>query len=398
MDTQETSGHGWPGSQADRQMLLQDREMPSYTMNHADLKRGRGTSQRLAPRSAAARRRPADDPPAELQAVIDAMPDAVVVLDADDRVRLTNPVADRLFLGRTPLDRAELLARFEPLPRGAADGRAMTLRPKHLPSRWYEVRTVPIERGEPDAAASAEVGGRIVVIRDVTEGREARAERTALLSILSHELRTPITTIYAGSRVLARRGSTSKRESSEIAADISAEAAHLYDIVEDLLVLVRAEHGALELIDEPVHLQRVVERTVRMIAGRSPGAPLVFVGVADPPTVRGDQSYVEQVVRNLLMSAARFARPGLPVTVRLEARETEVALSVLDRGPELSDRDLEASFSLSDDGPRLRKAGMGIALFVCRRLVEAMRGRIWVDRRAGGGAEFGFALPRYASD
>jgi two-component system sensor histidine kinase KdpD len=232
----------------------------------------------------------------------------------------------------------------------------------------------------------------------VTRAREERDERNAFLAILSHELRTPITTIYAGSRVLARRGGTNPDASREIATDISAEAAHLYDVVEDLLVLTRAERGILDLLDEPVHLQRVVEGAVRIFTGRMPSVTVAFEGVADPPAVRGDAVYVEQVVRNLLTTAVRFAEPGAPVTIRLEPGENVVALSILDRGPDPTDTDLDASFTLSVDRTDMRRSDMGIALFVCRRLVEAMHGRVWISRRDGGGAEFGFALPRYAAD
>jgi len=372
---------------------------------------------RLAPRSAAA---PADRTSgrAELRAVIDAIPEAVVVLDGSDSVRLTNQVADRLFLGRPPKDRTELLARFQRVPGDGGAPEPVTLRPRHLPSRWYELRSVAIER-QPDVAAGAEeprgsetgrgspagseetapgaAGGRIVILRDVTRTREERDERNAFLSILSHELRTPITTIYAGSRVLARRGSPNQRASQDIAADISAEAAHLYDVVEDLLVLARAERGVLEFADEPVHLQRVAESAIRIVGGRMPEVRILFDGAADPPAVRGDAVYVEQAVRNLLMAAIRGTEPTPQIAIRLDVTDREVALTVFDRGALLTDLQLDSMYTLTDDGTDLRRTGVGIGPFVCRRLVEAMHGRVWVQRHDGGAA-WGFALPRYTVD
>jgi K+-sensing histidine kinase KdpD len=226
----------------------------------------------------------------------------------------------------------------------------------------------------------------------------ATPDPAAFLSILSHELRTPITTIYAGSRVLARHGATSPRASAEIAADISAEAAHLYDVVEDLLVLSRAGSGVLDLSDEPVHLQRLVEGAVRIAAGRTPDTPIVFEEATDPPTARGDTGYVEQVVRNLLTAAIRTAPPATPVTVRLAGRDGEVSVSVLDRGSDPTDDDLARAWELSDATTSSGRTGNGIGLHVCRLLVDAMHGRVWLARRRGGGAERGFALPRYAAD
>ena len=192
---------------------------------------GRG----VAPRSMAAPSAEASAAPAELRAVIDAMPDAVLVCDRGGRVRLVNPAADRLFAGRPVIDHRDLMSRFESLtdPAAGAADQPILVRPLDRPQRWFELRSLPIERSDTrlEEAGTARGGGRIFVLRDVTQAKEERAERRAFLSILSHELRTPITTIYAGSRVLARREATTPRASQEIAADISAEAARLYDVV-----------------------------------------------------------------------------------------------------------------------------------------------------------------------
>ena len=347
---------------------------------------------RVAARSAVASAAHASPPP-ELRAVIDAMPEAVLVCDPRDRVRIVNPAADRLFAGRPVQDAGDLLSRFEPLPGTGARDEPVVLRPRAFPNRWFELRTFPVERVDLDDDPT-EQGGKIIVLRDVTAAREDRAERRAFLSILSHELRTPITTIYAGSRVLARRNTTTVRGSQEIAGDISAEAARLYDVVEDLLVLTRAEQHLLELSEEPILLQRVVEGAIRVARGRTPDVPIVTSGATEPPAVAGDAVYVEQVVRNLVTAASRFAQAGAPVVIHLAEGDDEVSLAVLDRGPNLTPAELETSFALTDD-TAARASGVGIGLFVCRRLVETMHGRVWVRPREGGGAEFGFALPRY---
>ena len=256
--------------------------------------------------------------------------------------------------------------------------------------------TPPSAPEAPDELAQRGDALRPGVLTGVSGG--GRSERSAFLAILSHELRTPITTIYAGSRVLARSGGTSVQGSQEIAAAISAEAASLYDVVEDLLVLARDEAGVLDLSDEPVHLQRIVEGAIRIAESRAPSVPVVFAGSEDPPAVRGDAVYVEQVVRNLIVGSLRFAGPDRPVTVSLRAGKHNVILCVGDRGPNLTEDDLAAGFDLLDEPTGPRRSRFGIGLFVCRRLVEAMRGRISMTRRSGGGAEFLVALPRYATD
>jgi two-component system sensor histidine kinase KdpD len=180
----------------------------------------------------------------------------------------------------------------------------------------------------------------------------------------------------------------------EIAADISAEAAHLYDLVEDLLVLTRVEQGLLDLSIEPVLLQRIVETSIRLAASRSPSVTINRAGTNDPPAVRGDPVYIEQVIRNLVTAASHYSGTDDPVIISLAADEREVSLRVLDRGPDLRPRDAERLLDLVEE-PRGSRQSAGIGPFVSRRIVESMGGRIWVTPRHDGGAEIGFALPRY---
>ncbi len=354
-----------------------------------------------------------------VRAVIDALPEAVFVMDDDGGLRLTNPSADQLFAGQPVHDQADLLSRFEAVPHdrdrrrsgdvpGTSAPRPVTVRSRHRPNRWYTLRAIPLDRGPTSGrttpvseAASLEEAGdgqTVFVLRDVTDSRDLQPEREAFLSILSHELRTPITTIYAGSSVLARRPTLAPPASQILARDISAEAARLYDLVEDLLVLARLERQVLDPLDEPVLLHRAVDSTVRMALDRAPGAPIERLGPGHAPEVHGDSTYVEQACRNLVLTSLRFAGPGpdrpLEVELRVDRAGSEVAMIVRDRGPALGQAELDRAFELPDPSAVGRLAGAGIGPFVCRHLVEAMGGRTWAGNRNDGlgGVEFGFCL------
>jgi two-component system, OmpR family, sensor histidine kinase KdpD len=237
-------------------------------------------------------------------------------------------------------------------------------------------------------------------MRDITNAREARAQREAFLGILSHELRTPITTIYAGSKVLAREETLDPETRRELATDVSAEAERLFRLVEDLLVMTRIERGVLQLATEPVLLQRVVGAAIRLESAHWPTTRIRLAGPVDLPAVAGDATYVEQVIRNLLSNAAKYSPPDAIVEVRLEANDEEVACRVLDRGRGFQSDETDDLFDLFYRSPSTaaQAAGAGIGLFVCRRLVTSMGGRIWAKPREGGGAEFGFSLGRYLED
>ncbi|MFL5779066.1 MAG: ATP-binding protein [Chloroflexota bacterium] len=229
--------------------------------------------------------------------------------------------------------------------------------------------------------------------------RRAGLLREAFIGVISHELRTPITTIYGMSRVLRQRiESLDPDERVRMVGDIEAEADRLRRLVEDLLVLSRAEGGQIALAREPVLVAHVIRRTVAAEAGRWPDHELRIDVSRDLPVASGEETYVEQVLQNLLTNATKYSAPGSEVRVEGLVEDNEVVVRVLDRGIGLPDGANEAVFELFYRAPgAIRTApGAGIGLFVCRQLVEAMGGRIWALPRPGGGSEFGFSLPVHA--
>ncbi len=338
---------------------------------------------------------------AEVRAVINAMGEAVLVCDAAGGVNIVNPAADALFAGRPVRSYTDLLSRFRPTePEVNPVASAVELQLADDTGRWVELRVYLVPGAGAAAGETDDSGGRIAIMRDVTAARQARAQREAFLGILSHELRTPITTIYAGSKVLAREEPLDVATSRELANDISAEAERLFRLVEDLLVMTRIERGVLHLASEPVLLQRVVAAAIRIESSHWPTTRIRLAGPVDLPAVAGDATYVEQVVRNLLSNAAKYSPTDAEIEVRLGSGTEGVSCRVLDRGRGFRSDETDDLFDLFYRSPATaaQAAGAGIGLFVCRRLVTAMDGRIWARPRTGGGAEFGFALRPYEPD
>ena len=230
--------------------------------------------------------------------------------------------------------------------------------------------------------------------------RRASEMRDAFNGIISHELRTPITAIYGGAKLLARRDRELAPDTRrELIADLEAETDRLYRLVEDLLVLSRSERATIERVDDPVVVQRIVERVVRSEQERWPS--IKFLAETQPAaTARGEDTYVEQVLRNLLSNAAKYSPDGSTVRAVVDETEEGVRVRVLDQGPGIDPAESSRLFELYYRSPSTSGAagGAGIGLFVCRALVEAMGGRIWATSRPEGGAEFGFVLARQAED
>ena len=231
--------------------------------------------------------------------------------------------------------------------------------------------------------------------RLLDEERRAGTFRDAFVEVISHELRTPITTIFGLTQILGRPGRlTTAEDQAELIADIAAESERLHRLVEDLLVLTRAERGGIAVETEPLEPRRLLGRVIEREAARLPSISIEADLPPGLPIVAGEDTYVEQIVRNMLSNAAKYTPPGTRVLVRAEQDGDTVAVRVLDAGPGIDEASVERAFELFYRDPTLSRsiAGSGIGLFVCASLVAAMGGKIWAKRRPEGGSEFGFTL------
>jgi signal transduction histidine kinase len=328
---------------------------------------------------------------AQLRAMVEAMDDPVCLLGVDGEAILANE-AMREMIGSPDVTEERL---GEAL---GLDGDALSPRDDHAPQllslqggdRSVELRVLPVE------VEGTDEPNRLIVLRDVSEIRRRLAAREAFIGVLSHELRTPVTTIMGLSKILARPSThLDADERSELIRDIAAEAERMHRLVEDLLILSRTDGARLDFEQEPVLVQRAIAPIVAAEADRYPHIRFVTEVDPDLPPVAGDQTFVEQILRNLIGNAAKYS-PTSPSEVRIVVRAVaaEVEITVLDHGPGFEPAEAERLFELFYRAAGAAvKPGAGIGLFVTRSLALAMGGRTWARPRPGGGAEFGAALP-----
>jgi signal transduction histidine kinase len=320
-----------------------------------------------------------------------------VVCGPDGAVRSMNKAAERILDGPIA-DLDSLRSRVSPHggplpPPGVALG-PVECQLVERRNAWVELTAYAVA---PDSG-SGSAGGTVYVMRDVTAFRQGQRLREAFLSLLSHELRTPVTTIYAAANVLGKPGSTLEPETRiEILGDMVGESNRLYRLVEDLMVLARFDEG-LDLARDPNLLQHVVPSVLANERMRWPHVQFRFTSARDLPTVNGDETSIQQVLRNLLSNAAKYGPPGSVVEVMVEPERDGATVRVLDDGVGIRSDEVEDLFDPFYRSPTTAKlaSGAGIGLYVCRRLIDAMGGRIWARARPGGGSEFAFWLPRYA--
>ena len=362
---------------------------------------------------------PAESPAsaAAYRSLIEALGVAVYVTDAEGRIQLYNEAAANLW-GRHPRVGTDLWCGSWKLlfPDGSPMAHdecpmAVSMRERRAVRGGEAIAERPDGTRVPFMAfptplldGNGALKGAVNVLIDISARTAAEARmqeqqeelaralmvKDEFLGMVSHELRTPITMILGNAYVLdKRRGSLTDEAEQTATSDILREAQRLQRIVDDLLTLARMEQQKLEF--EPVALARLVEATLREYPGRP--AQYTAVDGASEAIVFGDEALMVQVLRNYLNNAEKYGGTGAATEVIVERDVHEATVRVLDRGRGISPEEAELLFE-----PFYRAAvpggagGLGIGLSVCRRLIEAMGGRVWAAPRDGGGSEFGFAV------
>jgi two-component system sensor histidine kinase KdpD len=260
--------------------------------------------------------------------------------------------------------------------------------------------------GDPDERALVDtfaglIGSALERTQLAEEARRARLRmeteqlRNSLLSSVSHDLRTPLGVVTGATSALLDKNAPPKDEATrrELLETAHEEALRLNRLVRNLLDMTRLEAGALKVHKEVQPLEEVVGAALNRMESRLRGRPVHATIPQDLPLVPLDASLIEQVLINLLENADKYTPPGTPIDVVARARPGEVEVEVADRGPGIQPQDAERVF---DKFYRVREGeggGAGLGLTICRGIVRAHGGRIWVDPRAGGGASFRFVLP-----
>lgn len=223
---------------------------------------------------------------------------------------------------------------------------------------------------------------------------EAEQFRNTLLSSVSHDLRTPLAVIRgAATTLLDDEASLTETVRRDLTHAIVEETERLDHRVRDLLDMTRLESGAVKVRKEWQSAEELVGAALNQTEARLAGRA---ISTTVPPTLLAscDSVLVQQVLVNLLENAAKYTPDGTPIDVAVTQLDAEVMFEVADRGPGVAPQERSLIFDkFHRSGSERVKGGVGLGLTICRAIVLAHGGRIWVDERDGGGAAFRFTLP-----
>ena len=348
-----------------------------------------------------------------LERVVDGASDGILLLDQDGTVRVWNPAMEtmtglpgELTVGR-PVDRvltSSVRLADEPV-RGrwlideAHDG---------APVRDAQARLRHVDGSERTVVEShglvfddrGRCTGDVVVVRDVTRQEELERLRGDFVARVSHELRTPLTPIRGFASVLLRRGEqlepSQRREALE---RIVERADHLGEVVEDLLLVTRVEQRELdELVSpRPQDLAPVVEEAIAQLRAASPDRPVTLNVAPGVPHALADSDRTRQILTAVLDNADRYTPEGTPIEVEVDQDGDDVRVSVIDHGPGIPHEHRERvfeQFQRLENPLTMRTGGVGLGLFLSRRLADAMHGSLALsDGPHGRGCNVQLRLP-----
>ncbi|MGH2585473.1 MAG: ATP-binding protein [Dehalococcoidia bacterium] len=332
-----------------------------------------------------------------LNAVLEAADEGILLTDAQGTPRLMNG----RWVALTGGDDLEAAAALE---RGGGGSGSFVDAAHGWLGEPERVARADFERFEPYArfrCYSAPVRtpsgpGRIFTLRDITRESEAERMRTALVSTVSHELRSPLTAIKGYVDSLLDGGPWDEETQREFLQIIAASADKLAALVDNLLDAAKLEAGVLRMEMEPVRVERIAQQVLEHRRRLAPDHALRLEVQPNLPLAEVDPVRVEQVLANLVDNAIKYSPDGGAVTVRIDGGH-DITVRVNDQGigitPEDAERLFERFFRVENGLARSTK-GVGLGLYICKSLVEGHGGRIWVESEPGRGSTFAFTLPR----
>ena len=353
---------------------------------------------------------------ARLYAALEHLPEGAFVVNPQRQVVLANKTASRILLGdegqrlegrRHPFSVTYLHADSSPMDYSETPvsqclaGKGPCLGIELMIQRRDGTRVPLLVNAAPIPDSRGNVASVVVVQQDISRLREVEQMKDDFLSMISHDLKSPLTTIkgLASSMMMA-----SEAENLTVLLDwirtIDQETDRLTELVNNLLDMSRIEARAMPLDLEECYLVDLATECVeRFTPLRGKGAAPIMVDIpADLSPAYADYNQVQRVITNLLANAVKYSEPDTEIHVRacMNAAEKALEVQVEDHGigiPALEQERIFEKFYRSPHNLSGQRLGSGLGLAICRAIVQAHGGRLWVNSQVGQGSTFSFTLP-----
>jgi len=345
-----------------------------------------------------------------LNGLLDSAADGILILNKDHHINKCNPAFARMV--NIPLQKAQQMT-HEQLIRWARPPQDLTLEQAEAGGwpltsraqlyiegdldRGSEISPLPV--GITYAPLFSEEGNLlniIATIRDITRFRQAEEMKSTFISIISHELKTPVALIKGYASTLRREDASWDRAIIDDSLTvIEEEADRLTGLIENLLDASRLQAGGLSLKQSDVLLPALINRIAERMQTQTTRHSIHVDMPADFPVILADESRIAQLITNLISNAIKYSPKG-EISISGMVKPDVVVICVSDQGPGIAPGDIPHIFDRFYRAPDMARhtKGAGLGLFLSRAIVEAHHGSIWVDSESETGARICFSLPR----
>lgn len=341
----------------------------------------------------------------EMEAILQGIGDGLVVTDPNLRLVIANPVA------RCQLHLDGELEPGHPLPAHSPLTSIL-----QNPGESGAIKEIEITDPQNGASTTSQVmvskmmddeghlRGIVAILRDITAQREMDRMRANLLTVVSHELKTPLHSIsgFVDIILMGKTGALNELQ-RDFLSTVKQQSTQLQTMINDVLDFSRLEYGQFRITTEPMLLEDIVRNVLRKfeLIAQEQQVSLVNQIAAELPPFKADPARLEQVLTNLVDNAIKFTPKGGQVTLGAADHGAEIELWVSDTGvgipPAEQARIFERFYQVASDlGVKRRGAGLGLS--ICKHIVELHGGRIWVESETGRGSVFRVVLPKQMSE
>lgn len=236
----------------------------------------------------------------------------------------------------------------------------------------------------------------VQIFHDITRIKEIERQKDIFIGIASHELKTPITTLFAYAQILEKRlNKQSDEQNVYLISNILRETKRLTELIDDLLHVARLDSGKMEFNFGTFDLNTLIHQVVMDIQHTTQTHKIEIEGKIEK-NVRADKNRIEQVVINLLTNAIKYSPNADKIIVHLLNSTTGAIVAVEDFGLGIAAQDLHHIFERfyrSKDKNKDKIKGFGLGLYIAREIIRKNKGKIWVKSKKGKGSTFYFSLP-----
>lgn len=319
----------------------------------------------------------------------DAIEEGVILLDSSQKIFLTNPMASTLvptsMIGKTPI----VALRHKELDDLVQDARRNSgeLQERLIDLKGYkfQVRVKTLGGNRENVTA--------IVLRDITILKRLQRARHEMVANISHELRTPITTIGLLADTLQDDKLRKSKKGGKMINNIIREVSTLTQLVQEMRDLAQIESGQMPLKLMPMPLEIAIKNSVEpLLTLAEDKHQTIDISVPSNIMVLADHTHIERVIKNIVHNAIKFTPEGKKICISASLSVDEAMVSINNEGDGIASEDLPRIFERFFQVDQSRHDGTGLGLAIARHIVQGHGGNIWAESEPGNGATFFFTL------